>query len=248
MQKQIIQIKGLDLKIGEQQLTSDLSLSIQKGQRIGITGPSGCGKTTLLKSILLNNFDKTSEFEIADINTDLNISYMPQSTGLLPWYSLQKNFDIYKHSSDLYEEVIYKFNLNNNLNSFPNQLSGGEYQRSILASAIINKPELFIADEPLTELDLSNKWSFLQYWSKKIKEFESSLILVSHDIETLIYLCDTIIILTDKPSKVKKKLKIEAEHPREIDYLVSDEFVKIKTELIEVMNTKSGISTTHNNV
>jgi sulfonate transport system ATP-binding protein len=236
MQNQIVYIKGLNLKIGKQKLTSDLSLTIKKGQRIGITGPSGCGKTTLLKSILRNDISKGSEFEVFEINSELNISYMPQSTGLLPWFSLKKNLDTYKKSDELYEEVLEQFNLNANVNSFPKHLSGGEYQRAILASAIINKPELFIADEPLTELDLSNKWKFLKYWSEKIKEFESSLVLVSHDIETLIYLCDTIIVLTDKPSKIKKELRINTEHPRAIEYLVSEEFIKTKKELLEIMN------------
>lgn len=238
MQKKIIHIKGLNLKIGNQKLTSKLNFSVKKEQRIGITGPSGCGKTTLLKSILLNNFDDTATFDNIEINSKLNVSYMPQSTGLLPWFSLKKNFDIYKTDKTLYKEVIKKFNLTNNLNSFPNQLSGGEYQRSILASAIINKPELFIADEPLTELDLSNKWEFLHYWSKKISEFKSSSVLVSHDIETLMFLCDTIIVLTDKPSTIKKEINIKTKHPRKIDFLISDEFIEVKKNLLNTIKNK----------
>jgi len=206
----LIHIESLNLKINELELCNNLSFILKENIRIGITGPSGCGKTTFIKSIVKDDVPNSSTYKIFETNTHLPYSYVPQSSGLLPWFSLKKNVEIYGKVKSLTEDVIALFGLNNRLDVFPNQLSGGEYQRAILALAIINRPKIFVADEPLTQLDFSNKWKLLEYWSSKIKEFGASLILVSHDLQTLIYLCDKILILTDKPFVISSEVLISS--------------------------------------
>jgi NitT/TauT family transport system ATP-binding protein len=234
MSKTIIEIKDLDLYISQVKLTLGLSLTLVKGNRIGITGPSGCGKSTLLKTIINRNFSQGTTFTKFDVDGSL-LSYMPQSNGLLPWFSVRENFAIYSkenHVSDD-EPTVKAFNLAPTLSSFPHQLSGGEYQRAILASAIINQPNVFIADEPLTELDISKKWDLLSYWSNKIQDSNSSLLLASHDLETLLYLCDTVIVLSDKPSEIKKTITVKTPHPRPLRFLLSENFLEAKAELLK---------------
>lgn len=237
MKRPILNIEGLNLRIDSLQLANSFSVSVAKGERIGITGPSGCGKSTLLKFIVDNDLFSASNADKVEINNDLSISYAPQSEGLLPWYSVEKNLKVFSKDSKLTSETIDLFNLNKVLQSFPNQLSGGEYQRTILATAIINKPDFFLVDEPLTELDINSKWELLHYWSKKIKESNSSLLLVSHDIETLLYMCDKIIVLSGKPFKVKRQFHVTVSHPRQLDFLVSDEFIDSKRQLLDIIQT-----------
>jgi NitT/TauT family transport system ATP-binding protein len=234
MSKIIIEIKDLNLYIDQVKLTSGLSFTLVEGDRLGITGPSGCGKSTLLKTIISRDFSHRTTFTKFEIDGSL-LSYMPQSNGLLPWFSVRKNFAIYSKEKQVSDDepTIKAFNLATNLDSFPHQLSGGEYQRAILASAIINQPKVFIADEPLTELDISKKWNLLFYWSSKIQDFNSSLILASHDLETLLYLCNTVIVLSDKPSKIKKIITVKTQHPRPLAFLLSDNFLEAKSELLE---------------
>jgi NitT/TauT family transport system ATP-binding protein len=233
MSNSVIEIKNLYLKIKGNDLLSGFSLKIEKDERIGITGPSGCGKSTLLKSIVKGSFPDGSHVEKFQKNSDFVYAYVPQTNGLLPWYSLRRNLNIFKKDVSLYKETLNQFKLNDCIDNFPHQLSGGEFQRSILASAIINQPDVFFADEPLTELDIVNKWNLLSFWSELIRLSNAALLLISHDVDTLLYLCDRIIVLSDKPAKVLNEFVIDTPHVRNIDFLVSESFIESKKQLLE---------------
>jgi NitT/TauT family transport system ATP-binding protein len=234
----VINIENLNLKIDNNVLFSDFSIQILKGERVGITGPSGCGKSTLLKSIIRQSFPNTSSISKFWKDEKLLYSYIPQKNGLLPWYSLEHNLNIFKKDILLYDETISKFKINQCLQNFPHQLSGGEYQRSVLAQSIINQPNVFLADEPLTELDITNKRKLLPYWSDKIKLSNATLVLISHDIDTLIYMCDKIVILSDKPAKFLNQFSINLTHARSDDFLISNDFIHFKKQILESIQKK----------
>jgi len=236
MSRTLVEIEDLNLHIDRVALTTGLSLTVAEGDRLGITGPSGCGKSTLLKAITSRIVPRGSTFAKFEVPKGL-VSYVPQANGLLPWFSLKRNLAIYSRATLTDSDATIKaFQLTKNLGSFPHQLSGGEYQRAILAAAIINRPPLFLADEPLTELDISSKWDLLRYWSNEILANDSSLLVVSHDLETLLYMCNTVIVLSDKPSMIKKAISIESEHPRDLNFLLSNAFLKAKSELLECID------------
>jgi len=237
MSNSLIDINSLKIEIGATELISSLDLSLNSNERIGITGPSGCGKTTLLKYLLKIHSGKEDSSKVS-LKKGLSIAYMPQSEGLLPWFSLIKNLEVYSNNQDIIKNTLEELGLENNKYSFPTQMSGGESQRALLATAIVSKPDLFIADEPLTELDLANKWNILEYWSKEISKVNSTLLLVSHDIETLIYLCDKVIVLTDKPSTIKGTMNVVETHPRLKEFIVSNNYLDYKSELVELINGK----------
>ncbi|MDR2496193.1 MAG: ATP-binding cassette domain-containing protein [Tannerellaceae bacterium] len=232
MQNSIIEIENLNLKIKDSDLLSGFSFQMKERERVGITGPSGCGKSTLLKSIVKGFFPDGSHVDRFQKNRALRYAYVPQTNGLLPWYSLRRNLDIFKRSEALYIETLEQFKLTDCIETFPHQLSGGEYQRSILASAIINQPDVFFSDEPLTELDIVNKWKLLAFWSEKIESSNAALLLISHDIETLLYLCDRIVVLSDKPANVLQEFEIDTPHVRDADFLVSESFIESKKQLL----------------
>ncbi len=236
MTNTIFKIKNLNLVIDNHNLLNQFSFDFLKGERVGLTGPSGCGKSTFIKSIINNSFPKKSTYDFFSNNSIIISSYIPQNNGLLPWFSLKKNLSIFSKDTSFTENVVEHFSLKNSLYNFPHQLSGGEYQRATLANALINKPDLYIADEPLTELDITNKWKLLSFWSKHILNTNASLLLVSHDIETLSYLCDRIIVLSDKPSIIIKEIVIYSQHPRNLDFLVSTEFIDAKKELLKIIS------------
>ena len=133
------------------------------------------------------------------------VGYVPQEGGLLPWYSLQRNLSVFAQHNDNHKEwcndILRWMELDGVATTNTQKLSGGELQRARLACAIASRPSLFCADEPLTEVGLQQRWRLLKAWSGEINQRAASLILVSHDVETLFYLCDELIVLGGERGK-----------------------------------------------
>ena len=104
---------------------------------------------------------------------------------------------------------------------------------------------MFFADEPLTELDIVNKWELLSFWSEKIEQSNATLFLISHDIDTLLYLCDRIIVLSDKPAQILNEFSVSVPHVRNIDFLVSESFVTSKKQLLESIQRNNYTNVTY---
>lgn len=225
--EELLNIKGLNLKIENKVLLKNFNFSISRGIRIGITGPSGCGKTTLLRSIISGIFPNHSTVKSFDKTNINKIGYIPQSDGLLPWFTVKKILNVFVDNSisDI-NSFTKELDIENCINSFPNEISGGENQRVLLCCSIISKPDLFIADEPLTEIDLEKKWRILKYWSKIITDINASLLIVSHDVDTLTYMCDEIILLSDKPSTILKTIINKSSYPRNQNDLINSQIRK----------------------
>jgi sulfonate transport system ATP-binding protein len=236
----LITISNLFLALDRIELLREFSLTLPQKTRIGITGPSGCGKSTLLRSLIHKAPPSRSRFEEFRVNLhdEQRIGYVPQAGGLLPWYSLHRNLSIFvPHFSDIEEsdeglrEVLQAMGLLERSGYFPDQLSSGEAQRALLACGIVTKPTMFLADEPLTEVDLRRKWQILEYWSTRIAELGSALLLVSHDVDVLLYLCDEIIVLDGTPAYVTQRFNLTALHPRDEGALFADDANEVRRAL-----------------
>jgi len=240
----LIEIENLSLSIFDsntketKELLDDFSLKIAPNMRVGITGPSGCGKTTLLRSIIKNKPPEVSKYGKFKRRDDLKIGYMPQSEGLLPWYSLRKNLCHFCSHEEVRAgfdgratQVINALDLNDCIDNFPCELSGGERQRGLLACAILIRPTIFLADESLTEVDLEKKLRMLSFWSEEIERENASLLLISHDVETLIYMCDKIMVLRGTPAHVENIFTLSGHHPRVWDQLFSNEPEEVREKL-----------------
>lgn len=234
----LIDIANLELRIQDKHLLSDFSLQQLRGKRVGISGPSGCGKTTLLRSIINGFPPKRSTLKKFNIYSKY-IAYVPQEAGLIPWFSLKKNLEFFlrksfaKDNSKNYTvgRIANEYGLESCINNFPNMLSGGEYQRAVLACATITKPKLFIVDEPLTEVDTLMKWTSLESFSTEIDKSGSSLLIVSHDVDVLSYLCDEVILLGDKPVKIVLRHNLPGKHPKKRDDLTIGSLYEAREKL-----------------
>jgi ABC-type multidrug transport system ATPase subunit len=219
---ELLAIEGLSLEMGGRHLIDGLALRVEKGKRTGITGPSGCGKTTLIRSIVkrqLGDGAKAARFEV----TKAPVGYLPQAGGLLPWFSLERNLSVFAMGGGADEPawcagLLQRLELDEVRDSFPDQLSGGELQRARLACAVASRAALCCADEPLTEVGLQQRWRVLRWWSTEMKARRTGLVLVSHDVDTLMYLCDEIIVLGGSgsaPARVVARVEVNEEgHPR----------------------------------
>ena len=175
----------------------DINLQIDKGSIITIKGPSGSGKSTLLSIIgTLDNAD-SGELLINGIsikeNTNIDklrnksIGFVFQFHNLISELTLEENVSLPKMiakeqlgKKELIELFEY-FDLKDRMNSFPNDLSGGEKQRVAVMRAVINNPSIIIADEPTGNLDKENALKMMSLFQKLNTEKKLTIIIATHD-------------------------------------------------------------------
>jgi len=175
----------------------DINLQIDEGSIITIKGPSGSGKSTLLSIIgTLDNADN-GEFLINGIsiqeNTNIdklrnkNIGFVFQFHNLITELTLEENVSLPKMiakeqwDKDELIELFEYFDLKDRMNSFPNDLSGGEKQRVAVMRAVINNPSIIIADEPTGNLDKENALKMMSLFQKLNTEKKLTIIIATHD-------------------------------------------------------------------
>ncbi len=216
----ILEIKNVSLiyhtKTCEILAVKDLSFNVLKGEFISIIGPSGCGKTTILSMIA--GLIKPSSGEIL-INgnkaNDKDIGYMLQKDQLFPWRTIEKNLflpleikkKINKENKDYVYSLLSKYGLEKFKKSYPDQLSGGMRQRAALIRTLSFKPSVLLLDEPFSALDSQTRLSVSDDVYKIIKAEEKTAILVTHDISEAIAMSDVIIVLTNRPAKIKNIIR-----------------------------------------
>ena len=175
----------------------DINLQIDKGSTITIKGPSGSGKSTLLSIIgTLDNAD-SGELLISGIsiqeNTNIDklrnkiIGFVFQFHNLISELTLEENVSLPKMiakeqwDKDELIELFEYFDLKDRMNSFPNDLSGGEKQRVAVMRAVINNPSIIIADEPTGNLDKENALKMMSLFQKLNTEKKLTIIIATHD-------------------------------------------------------------------
>ena len=189
---------GSDLEV-----IKNSSLSVFNQETVAFIGPSGCGKTTLLQlcglldtptsgKIFINNQDvaKLNDIEKTNIRKN-NIGFIFQFHHLLPEFSVLENVMLpalidKKNKKLAKEKAINTLNdlgLIAKINSRPSQLSGGEKQRVAIARAIMNDPSIILADEPTGNLDPENAEIVFNLLLKTVNNHNSSLLMVSHNID-----------------------------------------------------------------
>lgn len=191
----------------------DVTFTIEPGEFVSIVGHSGAGKTTLLKMILAEDKPTSGSvfFDSIDVNK-LNQRSIPkirrrigsvfQDFRLLPNKTAYENIAFTMEAAGRSDEDIYSdaphvlelVGLGNKFNSFPHELSGGERQRIAIARAIINQPDLLIADEPTGNLDPINTAEIIEIF-KKINEIGTTVILTTHNKKVVDFLGRRVITL-----------------------------------------------------
>lgn len=213
----ILSIKNLTKKYhtpkGETLAIKDISLDIKEGEIIGIVGSSGCGKSTLLN--ILAGLDKQFKGKIS--NNDLVKSYMLQTDALLPWLNVLDNaciglkiMHINNDENIKYVKYLLKsFGLENFLEEYPNNLSGGMKQRVALIRTLAIKPNIIFLDEPLSALDYVTRLTITDEIHSILKKMNITTVLISHDIAECVSFCDRIAILSKRPAVVKNIYEIK---------------------------------------
>ena len=222
-----LEVKGVNktffTELGKLKVLEDISFDLYEGEIISILGPSGSGKSTLL-----NNIAGLLEVDSGDIINNGKLGYMFQKDHLLNWRTVWKNvvlgLEINKSINEENEKYIIdlleKYHLKEFINHFPNELSGGMRQRIALIRTLAVKPDILLLDEAFSALDYQTRLNVTDDVYRLIKNEKLSAILVTHDIAEAISISDRVIVLTDRPAKIKNiyemKFDIENKNPLSI--------------------------------
>ncbi len=219
----------------------DISLSIADGEFVCLLGTSGSGKSTLLNmmaglekptkgEIIINNhhLEKMNEREITKFR-QLNVGFVFQSYNLIPTLSALENVSlglvfkgVPKSKRDkMAANMLKNVGLGNRLHHKPSEMSGGQQQRVSIARAFVDKPKIVFADEPTGNLDTKTTFEIMDLITGMAKEWNQTLIIVTHDTEISVYAHKVVYIRDGNVEKISinKELSKEENIENEKDYL-----------------------------
>lgn len=199
---------------GEIPVISHMNFDIYKGEFVSIVGPSGCGKSTLLN--LMTNMLTPEEGHIClhvDSEAKNAFGYMLQQDHLFEWYDIWKNICIgpqinkclTPECEDYLIQLLDRYGLTAFMHKKPSELSGGMRQRAAIIRTLAMKPELLYLDEPFSSLDYQNRLNAADDIGRIIRNEGKTAVLVTHDIAEAISLSSRILVLSKRPTTVKKE-------------------------------------------
>lgn len=227
-------LRGVSLSFEEVEVLRDLSLSIERGEFVAVVGPSGCGKTTLLN--LFSGFVKPTE---GVVNSDGRMRMVYQHDGLFPWLTVGENILMgLRHIKETAErdrqlkEMLGLIGLEGFTDHYPHQLSGGMRQRVELARALAGETDVLLLDEPFSALDYLTRLRLRRELARMLRERPRTVVLVTHDTEEAAQLADRVVVLSERPARIRCELSLDLERPRDPTHPVVVEAVhRILTEL-----------------
>lgn len=204
-------VKNIVKSYGPLKVLDNINIDFIENKTTCILGPSGCGKTTLL-NIIAGIIEKDSGEVLGIQNED--ISFVFQEDRLIEWKNIKDNMAFVlknKMNKSEMESTIDRFlnlvNLKEYKYYYPRNLSGGMRQRISILRAFAYPSKMLIMDEPFKSLDINNKKIVMEFF-RELKTLENrTCIIVTHDIDEALDLGDRIIILSEKPSRVKKVIE-----------------------------------------
>ncbi len=243
MPNEKVVVQNLTKSYGDLLVLDDISFSVKESEFFVIVGPTGCGKTTFLNSLTkiidINNGSILLDGEAVDPRKQ-NLAYILQEYSALPWLNVEQNIAYglkikgYEKSviEERVEEAIKMVNLENYRHYYPSELSASMLQRVVIARAFATKPDLLLMDEPYGQLDLNLKYKLEDELLSLWQQTGTTVIFITHNIEEAVYLSDRILVMTNKPTKVKTELINDLPRPRNV---ASRQFVELRNEVTDLI-------------
>ena len=193
---------------------NDFSLDLKGNEFVALVGPSGCGKSTILK--ILSGLEKASDGNI-EIDKNIKLGYMLQEDSLFDWLTIKENCllglkvqnILTKENEKNVLRLLETYGLKDFVNSYPANLSGGMRQRVALIRTLAINPDILLLDEPFSALDYQSRLAVSDDVYNIIKNEKKSAIIVTHDIAEAISIADRVVVLTNRPCKIKNIYNIE---------------------------------------
>ncbi len=220
----------------------DVSFDVHPREFICVLGPSGSGKTTLLR-ILAGLIKPTSGTFTFGHGEQPSIGMVFQQATLMPWRTVIENIKLPLEVNQMDEstarakasEMIELVGLQGFEDSLPRDLSGGMAQRVAIARALVHDPDLLLLDEPFGSLDALTRERMWTELSRIWQMRQKTVIMVTHSINESLFLADRVLVLTQRPGKIKIDVEVDLPRPRKDDIRYTPHFGKLARKLREAI-------------
>jgi NitT/TauT family transport system ATP-binding protein len=245
-----IELRGVEILFGDGKTAvravAGLDLHVAPGEFVSVLGPSGCGKSTVIGAVA--GFTPISAGElfvdgraVQAPSPDRGVVF--QDHTLFPWKTVLKNVEFGlkmrgappAERREAARDILESIGLGDFLHHYPWQLSGGMQQRVSLARVLVNRPRVTLMDEPFCALDAQTRLQMQELLLALWHEYHITVVFVTHDVDEAIFLSDRIVVLTERPGRVKAELPVTLPRPRTRELLTSSEFMQLKRRAMELL-------------
>lgn len=236
-------VKNLVKRFGDLLVLDDISFEVKKGEFLCIVGPTGCGKTTFLNSLTglykADGGSITIDGERIDPKKH-DLAYIFQEYSAMEWLNVEQNIQYGLKIKRLpkaeirrrAEETMEIVGLTQYRKYYPKQLSTSMLQRVVIARAFATQPSLLLMDEPYGQLDLQLKYHLEDELINLWQRTGTTVIFITHNIEEAVYLSGRILILSNKPTKIKQSLENNLPRPRRVS---DPQFIELRNQVTELI-------------
>jgi sulfonate transport system ATP-binding protein len=238
-----VRVTNLSKQFGDLKVLDNISFDVLQGEFLCVVGPTGCGKTTFLNSVTKLYEPTSGEILIDGKPVDLkknNISYIFQEQSTMEWYTVEQNIEYGLRIRGVpkvdrrqaVDEVLEMVGLKDFRKYYPRELSASMVQRVVIGRAFATKPELLLMDEPYGQLDIELRFKLEDELIDLWRKTGTTVIFITHNIEEAVYLSEHILVLTNKPSTIKKRITNNLPRPRNV---IDPEFIRLRNEVTELI-------------
>ncbi|WP_448516165.1 ABC transporter ATP-binding protein [Pseudothermotoga sp.] len=235
-------VKNLRVSYDRLLVIDGVDLWVEHGEVVAVLGPSGCGKTTLLKAIL-GLVDYTGE---VFLNSE-RVGYMPQRDTLFEWMNCIDNVSLplrlngtnRREARTMAMEYLKKVQLEDWAYNWVYELSGGMRQRVSLARALVTGAKILLMDEPFSSVDAQTRRSLQLLFSELMARENITVLLVTHSVEEAVFLADRIVLLSQRPARVRRIFDVELKKPRTIEILDEPIYQKLVSRIYQEIFSSS---------
>jgi ABC-type nitrate/sulfonate/bicarbonate transport system ATPase subunit len=197
-----------------------LDVEVRDGEFVALVGPSGCGKTTLL-----NVCSGWLAPSAGTVDRPARLRMVFQQDGLFPWLTVRENILLgLEQVADLAERqrrseaLLELIGLQAFASVYPHQLSGGMRQRVELVRALGGDTPLLLMDEPFSSLDYLTRLKMRRELAHILREQPRTVVLVTHDIEEAAQLADRVLVLSERPARIRDEIVLDVPRPRDLTH------------------------------
>lgn len=240
-----IEVRGLYKSFAGQPLYEDFNLNLPNNQLISIFGPNGCGKSTLINTI--SGLIPCDRGEIRIHGKPIRrakIGYVFQNyrDSMFPWMSAYDNIAYplrvkgvpERECRDRVEQSIHTFNIRLDLKRYPYSFSGGQQQMVSILRALVADPEILFLDEPFSALDFETTLFVRDKLQEIFMATGIPMVMVVHNLEEAVFLADTILLLSKRPTRLVQAVPFQPPRPRTPETLSSSEFIDVSRHCLEI--------------